>query len=70
MSPVLVDSSKAEDVAINQLKAACAHLPRLAILNNGNRDSRSQGSKFYGAAILFKEEVTCLSCSACLSECV
>jgi hypothetical protein len=57
MSPILVDSSRAEDMAIKQIKGACTGLPRLAILNNGNRDGRSQKCKFYGAAVLFKPEV-------------
>jgi len=62
MSPILVDSSRAEDIAITKIKAACTDLPRLAVLNNGNRDGRAQECKFYGAAVLFKKEVRVCKC--------
>jgi len=62
MSPILVDSSRAEDIAIKKIKAACTDLPRLTILNNGNRDGRAQDCKFYGAAVLFKAEVRVCIC--------
>ena len=62
MSPILVDSSRAEDIAIKKIKAACTDLPRLTILNNGNRDGRAQKFKFYGAAVLFKAEVRVCIC--------
>ena len=57
MSSVLLDASLAEDFAITKLNTLCSHLPRLAVLNNGNRDPRAQEDKFYGSAILYKAEV-------------
>jgi hypothetical protein len=61
MSPILVNSSRAEDIDIKKIKAECINLPQLAILNNGNRDGRAQGFKCYEAAVLFKgEERVCI----------
>ena len=63
MSPILVDSSRAEDIAIKKIKAVCIDLPRLAVLNTDNKMRVLRVSlKLYGGTVLFKGQVRVCIC--------